>query len=83
MSLLILISGSSVSALTSDIGVPKERSVTDMSHGIPITYVPARNTTFLSFALAWAETLRSSDIFIGVKALDYRLSRLPPRIYSR
>ena len=42
-----------------------------MSHGIPITYVPARNTVFLSFALAWAETLGSSDIFVGVNALDY------------
>ncbi len=59
------------SALTSDIEVPKERSAADMSHGIPITYVPARNTIFLSFGLAWAETLGSSDIFIGVNALDY------------
>jgi len=59
------------SALTSDIDVPKERSTADMSHGIPITYVPARNTIFLSFGLAWAETLGSSDIFVGVNALDY------------
>jgi 7-cyano-7-deazaguanine synthase len=59
------------SALTADIDVPKGRSTSDMSHGIPITYVPARNTVFLSFALAWAETLGSSDIFIGVNALDY------------
>ena len=59
------------SALTADIDVPKGRSTTDMSHGIPITYVPARNTVFLSFALAWAETLGSSDIFVGVNALDY------------
>lgn len=59
------------SALTSDIEVPKERSTDDMSHGIPITYVPARNTIFLSFGLAWAETLGSSDVFIGVNALDY------------
>lgn len=59
------------SALTSDIAVPKGRSSSDMSDGIPITYVPARNTVFLSFALAWAETLGSSDIFIGVNALDY------------
>ena len=59
------------SALTADIAVPKGRSATDMSHGIPITYVPARNTVFLSFALAWAETLGASDIFIGVNALDY------------
>ena len=59
------------SALTADIEVPKGRSTTDMSHGIPITYVPARNTVFLSFALAWSETLGSSDIFVGVNALDY------------
>jgi len=59
------------SALTSDIAVPKARSAAEMSHGIPITYVPARNTIFLSFALAWAEVLESSDIFIGVNALDY------------
>ena len=59
------------SALTADIAVPKGRSVEDMGHGIPVTYVPARNTVFLSFALAWAETLGASDIFIGVNALDY------------
>jgi 7-cyano-7-deazaguanine synthase len=59
------------SALTSDAEVPKGRSTADMSHGIPITYVPARNTIFLSFALAWAEVLGSSDIFVGVNALDY------------
>jgi len=59
------------SALTSDIDVPKGRSTDAMSKGIPITYVPARNTIFLSFALAWAEVLESSDIFIGVNALDY------------
>jgi 7-cyano-7-deazaguanine synthase len=59
------------SALTDDIAVPKSRSAAEMSHGIPITYVPARNTIFLSFALAWAEVLESSDIFIGVNALDY------------
>src|SRR5262245_22149173 len=59
------------SALTSDLDVPKRRSVADMSDGIPVTYVPARNTIFLSFALAWAETLEASDIFIGVNALDY------------
>jgi 7-cyano-7-deazaguanine synthase len=59
------------SALTSDIAVPKGRSAAEMGEGIPITYVPARNTIFLSFALAWAETLESSDIFIGVNALDY------------
>ena len=59
------------SALTGDIAVPKGRSSDDMSHGIPITYVPARNTIFLSFALAWAEVLGSSDVFIGVNALDY------------
>jgi 7-cyano-7-deazaguanine synthase len=59
------------SALTDNIEVPKGRSTDDMSHGIPITYVPARNTIFLSFALAWAEVLGSNDIFIGVNALDY------------
>ena len=59
------------SALTADIAVPKGRDIEEMGHGIPITYVPARNTIFLSFALAWAEVLGSSDIFIGVNALDY------------
>ena len=59
------------SALTSDIEVPKGRAIEDMSSGIPVTYVPARNTIFLSFALAWAEVLEASDIFIGVNALDY------------
>ena len=59
------------SALTSDIEVPKGRSLDDMSEGIPVTYVPARNTIFLSFALAWAEVVGASDIFIGVNALDY------------
>lgn len=59
------------SALTDDIDVPKGRGVDEMSTEIPVTYVPARNTIFLSFALAWAEVLRSSDIFIGVNALDY------------
>ena len=59
------------SALTDHIDVPKGRSGTEMEHGIPITYVPARNTIFLSFALAWAEVLGSNDIFIGVNALDY------------
>jgi len=59
------------SALTSDIAVPKERAVESMSQGIPVTYVPARNTIFLSFALAYAEVLGSSDIFVGVNALDY------------
>jgi len=59
------------SALTDEIAVPKGRAVEEMGHGIPITYVPARNTIFLSFALAWAEVLGSSDVFIGVNALDY------------
>jgi len=58
------------SALTSSIEVPKDRPV-DQAHDIPVTYVPARNTIFLSFALAWAEVLGASDIFIGVNALDY------------
>ena len=59
------------SALTDDIEVPKERSDQEIGTGIPITYVPARNTIFLSFALAWAETLAIDTIFIGVNALDY------------
>ena len=59
------------SALTADIAVPKDRSSEAMATGIPITYVPARNTIFLSFCLAWAEVLGASDIFIGVNALDY------------
>jgi 7-cyano-7-deazaguanine synthase len=59
------------SALTSDIDVPKHRPLDAMGNGIPITYVPARNTIFLSFALAWAEVLGAQDIFIGVNALDY------------
>jgi 7-cyano-7-deazaguanine synthase len=59
------------SALTADIAVPKARSAAEMATGIPVTYVPARNTIFLSYALAWAEVLESSDIFIGVNALDY------------
>lgn len=59
------------SALTSDTDVPKGRSVDAMGEGIPVTYVPARNTVFLSFALAWAEVLEAQDIFIGVNALDY------------
>ena len=59
------------SALTADIAVPKGRSVEAMTASIPVTYVPARNTVFLSFALAWAETLGASDLFIGVNALDY------------
>ena len=59
------------SALTADIEVPKDRSDAQISDGVPITYVPARNTIFLSFALAWAEVLGAYDIFIGVNALDY------------
>ena len=59
------------SALTADIEVPKGRPAAEMSTGIPITYVPARNTIFLSFALGWAETLGVQDIFVGVNALDY------------
>jgi len=59
------------SALTADIEVPKDRAAATMGQGIPVTYVPARNTIFLSFALAYAEVLGSSDVFIGVNALDY------------
>ncbi|MCC6679921.1 MAG: 7-cyano-7-deazaguanine synthase QueC [Phycisphaeraceae bacterium] len=59
------------SALTDDIAVPKDRDPGAMSHGIPITYVPARNTIFLSYALAFAEVIDAADVFIGVNALDY------------
>lgn len=59
------------SALTADIAVPKDRDASAIAGEIPATYVPARNTIFLSFALAWAETLGASDIFVGVNALDY------------
>jgi 7-cyano-7-deazaguanine synthase len=59
------------SALTDEIEVPKERSSDEVTSEIPVTYVPARNTIFLSFALAWAEALNAEDIFIGVNALDY------------
>ena len=59
------------SALTAQIEVPKQRTHAEMSRGIPITYVPARNTVFLSIALAWAELLEADDIFVGVNALDY------------
>jgi 7-cyano-7-deazaguanine synthase len=59
------------SALTADLAVPKHNSVDELGEGIPITYVPARNTIFLSYAMAWAEVLESSDIFIGVNAIDY------------
>lgn len=59
------------SALTSEIDVPKDRKLSDMNDGIPVTYVPARNTIFLSFALAYAEVIGASDVFIGVNALDY------------
>src|SRR6185437_10239243 len=59
------------SALTGDAAIPKNRSLAEMGDGIPVTYVPARNTVFLSLALAWAESLQATDIFIGVNALDY------------
>src|SRR5262245_44494817 len=59
------------SALTSDIEVPKGRPLSEMSRGIPVTYVPARNTIFLSFALAWAQVLNAHDIYLGVNSLDY------------
>ena len=59
------------SSLTDNMDVPKARDEHAMSHDIPVTYVPARNTIFLSFALAWAEVLKCSDIFIGVNAIDY------------
>jgi 7-cyano-7-deazaguanine synthase len=59
------------SALTDEIDVPKGRTGDEISHGIPVTYVPARNTIFLSLALGWAEVLGATDIFIGVNAVDY------------
>jgi 7-cyano-7-deazaguanine synthase len=59
------------SALTADIDVPKHDAIEELSDEIPVTYVPARNTVFLSYALAWAEVLGANDIFIGVNALDY------------
>lgn len=59
------------SALTADIPVPKDRSPAAMTAGIPVTYVPARNTIFLAYALGWAEVLGASDVFIGVNAVDY------------
>ena len=58
------------SALTDDVDVPKKRSAAEIGHGIPVTYVPARNTIFLSYALALAEVISSTDIFIGVNAID-------------
>jgi len=59
------------SALTDELAVPKGRLLEEIAHGIPITYVPARNTVFLAYALAFAEVIQSEDIFIGVTALDY------------
>jgi 7-cyano-7-deazaguanine synthase len=59
------------SALTDDIDVPKKRSATEIAYGVPVTYVPARNTIFLGYALAWAEVIPASDIFLGVNAIDY------------
>ncbi len=59
------------SALTGDLAVPKDRDLDQLKEGIPATYVPARNTVFLSFALAWVEVLEAGDIFIGINALDY------------
>jgi 7-cyano-7-deazaguanine synthase len=59
------------SALTADIAVPKDRSADDMGHGVPITYVPARNTIFLAHAISWAESLDAPDVYIGANALDY------------
>jgi 7-cyano-7-deazaguanine synthase len=59
------------SALTDDIDVPKKRSETEIAHEIPVTYVPARNTIFLAYALAWAEVITANDIFLGVNSIDY------------
>ena len=59
------------SALTDNVDVPKQRSETEIAHRIPITYVPARNTIFLAYALAWAEVISANHIFLGVNAIDY------------
>ena len=59
------------SALTGDIDVPKQRSETEIANGIAVTYVPARNTIFLAYALGWAEVIQAADIFLGVNAIDY------------
>jgi len=59
------------SALTGDIDMPKQRSETEIADGIPVTYVPARNTIFLAYALGWAEVIQAADIFLGVNAIDY------------
>ncbi len=59
------------SALTDEIDVPKQRSETEIAHGIPVTYVAARNTIFLAYALAWAEVISANHIFLGVNAIDY------------
>src|SRR5436309_1372331 len=59
------------SALTDDVAVPKQRSETEIAQGIPVTYVPARNTIFLAYALAWAELVPANDIFIGINEIDY------------
>jgi len=59
------------SALTGDIDMPKQRSETEIANGIPVTYVPARNTIFLAYALGWAEVIQAADIFLGVNAIDY------------
>jgi 7-cyano-7-deazaguanine synthase len=59
------------SALTDDLAVPKQRSESEIARGIPITYVPARNTIFLAYALAWSEVIPANDIFLGVNAIDY------------
>jgi 7-cyano-7-deazaguanine synthase len=59
------------SALTDDVDVPKQRSEAEIAHGIPVTYVPARNTIFLAYALAWTEVIPAADIFLGINAIDY------------
>src|SRR6059058_2350743 len=59
------------SALTDDLDVPKQRSEEEIAHGIPVTYVPARNTIFLAYSLGWAEVIQAADIFLGVNAIDY------------
>ena len=59
------------SALTDDVAVPKQRAEKEIAHGVPVTYVPARNTIFLAYAVAWAEVITADDIFLGVNAIDY------------
>src|SRR5437016_2354680 len=71
------------SALTGDIDVPKQRSETEIADGIPVTYVPARNTIFLAYALGWAEVIQAADIFLGVNAIDSAATLIAVRNSSK